>query len=130
MKISHIIILVALAIFVVGLGVNLSGSVSIYTDFSTAKKSQEKVHIVGTWVDRDLATYEVNQDLFRFAMMDSLDQKEIVHFYDPKPINFEQAEKVVVIGGYQGDKFVADKIVTKCPSKYEPTDITAGEPDM
>ena len=127
MKTSHIIILVALAVFVVALGVNLSGSVSIYTDFATAKQSQEKVHIVGTWVEREQATYDVNQDLFRFAMQDSLDQREWVNFYDPKPINFEQAEKVVIIGGYQGERFVADKIVTKCPSKYEPTDITAGE---
>jgi cytochrome c-type biogenesis protein CcmE len=37
---------------------------------------------------------------------------------NPKPANFEEAEKLVIEGSTQGDVFVADKILTKCPSKY------------
>ena len=55
----------------------------------------------------------------------------LIDEYD-KPIidyieDIEQAEKVVVVGAYEGEQFVANKIVTKCPSKYEPDDITAKE---
>ncbi|MEM7367664.1 MAG: cytochrome c maturation protein CcmE [Bacteroidota bacterium] len=127
MKPAHIIAIVALAIFLVALGVNLSQNASIYTDFATAKASNNQVHIVGKWVQRDQASYDQSQDLFSFYMQDTLKRVEMVHYFDPKPINFEQAEKVVVVGGYKQDQFVADKIVMKCPSKYEPTDIAGNE---
>lgn len=127
MKPAHIIIIVGLAIFLMALGVNLSQNASIYTDFATAKASDNQVHIVGQWVQREEASYDQNQDLFSFYLKDTLQRTELVHYYDPKPINFEQAEKVVVVGGYDNDQFVADKIVMKCPSKYEPTDIVGNE---
>lgn len=128
MKPIKIILLVALAIFMVALGLNFSESASIYTDFETAQKSGKEVHIVGKWVDREKAFYDADRDIFTFMMQDTLQRTEQVIYRDPKPINFEQAEKVVVIGAYnQENYFVADKIVMKCPSKYEPTDITSGE---
>ncbi|MEZ4824754.1 MAG: cytochrome c maturation protein CcmE [Bacteroidia bacterium] len=127
MKPSRIIILIALAVFVVALGINFSETASIYTDFETARNSKKEVHIVGSWVDREKSAYDTEKDIFTFFMQDTLNQVAKVLYYDPKPINFEQAEKVVVIGAYGEDAFVADKIVMKCPSKYEPTDITSGE---
>ena len=123
MKTSHIVLLIALAIFAVTLGVNYSSEVSIYTDFATAKASGEQVHIVGSWVNRDQSNYDPQRDLFTFYLQDTLKVVEKVSFFDPKPINFETAEKVVVIGGYQGQEFVADKIVMKCPSKYKDEEI-------
>lgn len=128
MKTSHIIILAFLAIFIVSLGVNLSKNVSTYAGFSEARTSGEMVHISGEWVKRAEGGYDQSQDLFTFYLKDTLQNVELVHFYDPMPMNFDQAEKVVVVGGYQDTRFVADKIITKCPSKYEETDITAGEP--
>ncbi|MDX2250351.1 MAG: cytochrome c maturation protein CcmE [Bacteroidia bacterium] len=127
MKPSRIIILVILAVFVVALGINFSETASIYTDFATAEKSGKEVHIVGSWVNREQSEYDSEKDMFTFFMQDTLNQVAKVLYYDPKPINFEQAEKVVVIGAYKNEAFVADKIVMKCPSKYEPTDITSGE---
>ena len=56
-------------------------------------------------------------------MQDTLNRVELVRYYDPKPTNFEQAEKVVVIGGYEEGAFVAEKIIMKCPSKYEEEEI-------
>lgn len=125
MKTSHIIVLGFLAIFVVMLGINFSQSASVYTGFDHAKASNRQVHIVGKWIKRDQASYNPQRDLFQFYLQDTLNNVELVHYYDPKPTNFEQAEKVVVIGGYEQQRFVADKIVMKCPSKYEATDITA-----
>jgi cytochrome c-type biogenesis protein CcmE len=44
------------------------------------------------------------------------------------PPDFSRAEQVVVIGAYKDqDLFVADKILMKCPSKYQETELkTAG----
>ena len=123
MKPGNIALLVFIAIFMVVLAINFSQNASIYTDFSTAKESGKKVHIVGEWVNREVSDYNSDRDLFTFYMADTTKSVELVHYYDPKPNNFDQAEKVVVVGGYDEDRFVADKIVMKCPSKYEETSI-------
>jgi len=41
-----------------------------------------------------------------------------VVYPNPKPANFEDAEQVVVNGRMEGDVFVAEHILVKCPSKY------------
>lgn len=125
MKVNQIILLAAAAIFVVALGISFSSNASVYTDFATARKSDDKVHIVGEWVNRESSSYDPQHDLFTFYMQDTMNVVEQVRYYDPKPINFESAERVVIIGGYEQEGFVADKIIMKCPSKYEDTDITA-----
>jgi cytochrome c-type biogenesis protein CcmE len=40
-------------------------------------------------------------------------------FTKPKPAQFEQLEKMVLIGTYDKDHFLATEILSKCPSKYE-----------
>jgi cytochrome c-type biogenesis protein CcmE len=42
-----------------------------------------------------------------------------VVFQGVKPGNFDQAEKIVVIGRYQEGAFHASQILVKCPSKYD-----------
>ena len=98
MKTTHIVILVIMAIIVVSLGLNLSSNASIYSDFEHAKVSGETVHIVGSWVNRDEAHYDASQDMFSFYMKDTTQMVQLVKYRDPKPVNFEQAEKVVIVG--------------------------------
>ncbi|MEM8891311.1 MAG: cytochrome c maturation protein CcmE, partial [Bacteroidota bacterium] len=81
-------------------------------------------------VNRDQTSYDPNTDMFQFYMQDTTNNVELVYYQDPKPQNFEQAEKVVVVGGYKNENFVAEKIIMKCPSKFEQTDITAGEKNL
>jgi len=123
MKPGKIILLAFIAVFIMVLAINFSQSASVYTDFSSAKSNEKKVHIVGEWVNRDASSYNATQDLFTFHLQDTTNTVELVHYYDPKPNNFEQAEKIVVVGGYENDRFIADKIVMKCPSKYEEEEI-------
>jgi cytochrome c-type biogenesis protein CcmE len=35
------------------------------------------------------------------------------------PADFTKSEQVVVIGAYKNGQFIADKILMKCPSKYQ-----------
>jgi len=115
--------IVAIAIFVVMLMMNVAANSSVYSDFKSAQKSGEDVHIVGSWVRKDEIKYDAQKDLFQFYLKDSLNQEALVHYYDPKPANFEQADKIVIIGKYKQDHFQADKILMKCPSKYEEKEI-------
>ena len=128
MSIGKIILLGAIAIFTVVLGLTFSGNASIYTTFDHARETGKRVHIVGEWVQRDQANYDPGKDVFSFYMKDSTNTVEKVRYFDPKPMNFESAEKVVIIGKFHKQEvFEADKIIMKCPSKYEETDLKAGE---
>ncbi|MEM0997464.1 MAG: cytochrome c maturation protein CcmE [Bacteroidota bacterium] len=94
------------------------GGASVYTTFTDAKTTGEDVHVVGSWVMREKSHYDANLDIFQFYMQDTTQQIALVKFHDPKPVNFETAERVVVQGKYEGDFFTADRIFMKCPSKY------------
>ncbi|MCZ2355378.1 MAG: cytochrome c maturation protein CcmE [Bacteroidia bacterium] len=118
MKLKSIIGLLILAGFITLLIINFAGSTSIYTTFADAKQRGSDVHIVASWVRRDEAKYDPAQDIFQFYLQDSTNNTQLVIYRDPKPANFEQADKVVIIGKYQGDVFEAEKILMKCPSKY------------
>lgn len=125
MKISRIILLVAAAILMVVFGVSLSNNLSTYSTFETAKATGKTVHIAGEWIEREQA--QETENLFKFFVKDSVGTVEMVHFNDPKPNNFEQAERIVLVGGYEQETFVADKIITKCPSKYGESEIVLEE---
>lgn len=94
------------------------GGASKYVTFEQAKSEPETVHVVGNWVMREQSNYDSNRDLFQFYMQDSARNVAKIHYYNPKPVNFETAENIVIEGQYQGDVFEADKILMKCPSKY------------
>jgi cytochrome c-type biogenesis protein CcmE len=61
-------------------------------------------------------------------MVDNEGTEQKVFYNEPVPPDFSRAEQVVVIGAYKDqDLFVADKILMKCPSKYQETELkTAG----
>lgn len=94
------------------------GGASKYTTFKAAKASGEEVHVVGSWDRSQASDYDAQQDIFNFYMRDTTQQLSQVRFHDPKPVNFETAEKVVVQGKYVGEVFEASRIFMKCPSKY------------
>lgn len=103
------------------------GGASKYVTFEEAKKTPESVHVVGNWVMRDKAYYDSQQDIFHFYMEDSARTVSKVHFHDPKPVNFETAENIVIEGVYENEAFEADRILMKCPSKYNANEFKIEE---
>jgi cytochrome c-type biogenesis protein CcmE len=60
-------------------------------------------------------------------MQDDKGEIRRVKYMNPKPANFEDAEKLVVLGHTEGEEFVAEHILVKCPSKYNAADdLNAG----
>ncbi|MFN0204232.1 MAG: cytochrome c maturation protein CcmE [Bacteroidia bacterium] len=127
MKPIQIAILIAVVVFGIALGTTYIGSSSVNTSFKDAKASGATAYIGGKWVDRENANYLPEKDVFTFMMQDSVGTTAQVVYHDPKPNNFEAAEKVMVVGKYNGEIFEAEKIITKCPSKYESKSITASK---
>jgi cytochrome c-type biogenesis protein CcmE len=125
MKTRTIIGIILVALFTTILITTQLSDQSYYTDFETARKTGDKVHVVATWVNRDKASYDPEKDLFQLYLQDTLNQVALVHYFDPKPPSLETAEKIVIEGKQEGDIFVADKIFLKCPSKYEDNTLEA-----
>ncbi|MEM9996809.1 MAG: cytochrome c maturation protein CcmE [Bacteroidota bacterium] len=89
-----------------------------YEDFETATQSGNYAHIVGDWVRTQPVSYDAATNQFSFYMTDEVGGMRRVVYFNPKPANFEDAERVVVEGRMDGEVFVAEKILVKCPSKY------------
>lgn len=135
MKKSHILALIVIAVSV-GIIVSTAGDASSYVSFDKAKSlaksgNNSNIHVVGE-LPRDMSGeiygIEKSEDLlsFSFVMIDSEGNEQKVYYPEPMPADFQRSEQVVVVGSYkQEDIFVADKILMKCPSKYQEEYITA-----
>lgn len=138
MKKTHIlgIIVIALAI---GIIISTAGDASSYVTFTQAAEmaqSGEKdgVHVVGK-LTKDAQgkiinmTYQpqVDPNHFEFTLIDNENRTQKVIYSAPKPQDFDRSEQVVVIGSMDGDHFRADKILLKCPSKYQENKLETKE---
>lgn len=135
MKKGHILGLgvIAIAIMII---ITSIGDASTYENFNTAKAlalngNDKPIHVVGE-LKKDEVGKVVGIDVsesktaFTFMMVDNDGQEQQVYYNEPVPADFARAEQVVVIGAYRNEEvFVADKILMKCPSKYQETDIQA-----
>lgn len=135
MKKGHIIGLGIIAIAIVIIMTSI-GDASSYESFSTAWEMKEDgedkaIHVVGQ-LKKDEAGQvtglEVREDKtsFTFLLVDNEGTEQKVFYNEPIPADFQRSEQVVVIGSYRDkDIFIADKILMKCPSKYQETDVQA-----
>ena len=118
MKPKAIAGLVVLAVFSLLLFRSFGKQVGGYMDFAEAADAGTSAHVVGTWVKDGRFDYDRASNVFTFEMLDEKGQRRVVEYHNPKPANFEEAQQVVVEGRAEGSAFVADKILVKCPSKY------------
>ena len=99
-----------------------------YMNFAEASTEGARAHVVGTWEQARPATYDPAANTFSFWMRDEAGRVQQVVYHRPKPANFEDAEKVVVDGRFDGERFVAENILIKCPSKYNDARGLEGAP--
>ena len=121
MKPKTIVGLVLMVGFGALLFMNFGAQVGGYMDFAEAEASGANAHVVGHWVKEQHFAYDREQNVFSFHMTDEAGQVRQVHYPNPKPPNFEDAEQLVVEGYAEGEVFVANHILVKCPSKYNDT---------
>ncbi|TNE74076.1 cytochrome c maturation protein CcmE [bacterium] len=98
---------------------NFGNSISAYVDFKTAEQlGNRNVHVVGAWDKAQPAAFSIATKTFSFYMTDEHGNSKRVIYAKPKPNNFDDAERLVVIGQLKNDVFYADEMLMKCPSKY------------
>ena len=113
-----IIGLVLLVGFSSVLFMNFGQQVGGYMNFEQASETGSKAHVVGMWVADAPFEYDPDSNVFSFTMKDDAGNVRRVRYENPKPANFEDAEKLVIEGYAKGNEFVAENILVKCPSKY------------
>lgn len=134
MKTSHII-----AIVVIGIAISIllstAGDASSYVSFREAIEmakdgENSKVHVVGKLAKTNNGKIkgmvyipQLDPNYFEFQLVDQNNEIKKVIYANPKPQDFERSEQVVIIGCIKNDVFVCDKILMKCPSKYQETKI-------
>jgi cytochrome c-type biogenesis protein CcmE len=134
MKISHIAAIVVIA-SAIGIIVVTAGDASTYATFDEAYQlasngSKNSIHVVGE-LKKDasggIVGLEPGADKvsFSFILVDESGKEQKVVYNEPMPPDFTRSEKVVVIGRYQQDTFIASKILLKCPSKYQDEKLNA-----
>ena len=123
MKPKLILGIIAIVGFTSLLMYNFGNSISTYVNFDQAS-SMEGAHVVGTLDDSKEFGFSMETKQFSFYMEDRDGNVRRVVYPKPKPNNFEQADRLVVIGEMRNDVFYANDMLMKCPSKYNNTDAS------
>ena len=85
----------------------------------TSPPSLRTVQVMGG-LEKGSARYDTSSKTLHFNLVD-LESKRVlpVAYRDVKPANFEDAVSIVAIGKYGSGSFQAEKLLVKCPSKYQ-----------
>jgi cytochrome c-type biogenesis protein CcmE len=128
MKKSHIFIIIVIGVAVTII-LSTANDASTYVSFNEAYQlasngNDKNIHVVGELKKDDRGevmgiTPGEDKVSFSFIMIDDNGKEQQVYHNQPMPQDFTRSEKVVVIGSYRGELFYADKILLKCPSKYQ-----------
>lgn len=112
-----------LAVFLLGfLGYaawTFSDSVTPYVGIAEARQSKSNVQVKGL-LDKDAPVPHMEGQEFVFVLQDEETGETMpVRYHGTRPDQFDQAYHIVAIGKYREDSFHANKLLIKCPSKYE-----------
>ncbi len=95
-----------------------------YVSIEKAGQSKRTVQVMGK-IDFDAVNFNTEKSRLEFTIYDAdaeqMDGAERldVYYYGVVPGNFDQATSVVLKGKPEGDAFVAEQMLVKCPSKYQ-----------
>lgn len=119
MKPSLLIKIVIAVLAIGGIAFVFLTNASPYVTVAQAKKMEGKnLHLAGA-LDKSSLDFDYNRQMVRFNLTDDEGKTvQVVHQGIPEG-NIQEAVRVVAIGGMEGDVFVAEDMLLKCPSKYE-----------
>lgn len=132
MKPLHIVGIGVIAIAIIVI-ISMLGDASQYVTFDKAQQmavngNTNSIHVVGQLL-KDPAGEVMgvrstpDRTACYFVLVDENNQQQEVFLNEPMPADLIRSEQVVVIGKYKEDLFVADKVLLKCPSKYQEEEI-------
>lgn len=120
MKRKYIIGFVIITVIIIWILFSIKKTFTPYVTINQAKVLATTVQIKGNLVEKEHIIEQ--QGKLQFILKDDENNMVEVIYHHAKPFNFEHTNEIVCIGRYRDNKFYANKILTKCPSKYTSKD--------
>jgi len=93
-------------------------SLTPYVTFRQARATSDSVQIAGKLVQGS-DRYDEGSSTLLFTLEDETGDRMDIAYTGLKPGNFNEATQVVAIGRLKGHVLQAEKLLVKCPSKYQ-----------
>ncbi len=96
-----------------------------YVSFDAARQANQVVQVAGA-LDKPSTRYDETAMSLHFALLDPKSGASLpVAYHGLRPANFQDAISIVAIGSWDaGSKeFQAQKLLVKCPSKYQGAEV-------
>ncbi len=93
-----------------------------YLSFDEAKKARGVVQVMGA-LDKQSDRYDDKTEQLSFELIDPNGHRMPVVYRGLRPGNFKDAISIVAIGRYQDGRIEAEKLLVKCPSKYQGAEV-------
>jgi cytochrome c-type biogenesis protein CcmE len=100
-------------------------SMTPYVSYQQAREGDRIVQVAGALEKGSFSYLEAKESLY-FTLKDPKTSENLrVRFKGVKPGNFEDAISIVAIGRYDetAKEFEAQKLLVKCPSKYQGAEV-------
>ena len=93
-------------------------SMTPYISFAEARHASGMVQVNGVLANKNYVA-KPSEQFLEFDLKDPHGETMKVEYRGVIPGNFDQATSIVAIGRYEGNRFAADQLLVKCPSKYQ-----------
>ena len=93
-----------------------------YLSFDEAKKSRGVVQVMGA-LDKQSDRYDAKAEELGFDLVDADGRAPARRVPRRRPGNFKDAISIVAIGRYHEGRIEAEKLLVKCPSKYQGAEV-------
>jgi len=93
-----------------------------YLSFDEARKARGVVQVMGG-LDKESDRYNTARQELSFDLLDSSGRRMPVVYRGIRPGNFRDAISIVAIGRYRDGHVDAEKLLVKCPSKYQGAEV-------
>lgn len=113
----------ALAVGFVLLGVtSFQKTLTPYLTFDEARKARGAVQVMGG-LDKESDRYDTSTQRLSFDLVDERGRRMPVVYGGIRPANFRDAISIVAIGRYRQGRIEAERLLVKCPSKYQGAEV-------
>ena len=96
-----------------------------YVSYQEARTAERAIQVAGELYEQT-SSYDQEKEALYFTLKDPQSAETLrVRYHGPKPANFDEAISIVAIGNYDRgeDILVAEKLLVKCPSKYQGAEV-------
>jgi cytochrome c-type biogenesis protein CcmE len=118
-KLKWIIGIAVIVVFAVLALYSFQSSLNPYVTIAEAAETARQVQVMGYIEDPASIGFDRESGKLQFLLTDDEGTTVKVIYEGPRPDNLDHADSIVVVGYYRDGLFAAEKLLVKCPSKYE-----------